>query len=108
MLHFLHTPQALGARGIIVEDVLLKSVKLPDQLTRVRDLCLFALLRCLLKTRGVGNRPHAQGRMPASHPQPWARMCGVLSVVKFDLTCEMRTCASATSAFLRILIITGS
>ena len=33
-------PQALGARGIIVEDVLLKSVKLPDQLTRVRDLCL--------------------------------------------------------------------
>jgi regulator of protease activity HflC (stomatin/prohibitin superfamily) len=30
--------EALGARGIIVEDVLLKSVKLPDQLTRAVEL----------------------------------------------------------------------
>ena len=49
-------PQALGARGIIVEDVLLKSVKLPDQLTRVRTihlcLCLpFAIHRRVASPR---------------------------------------------------------
>ena len=42
-------PQALGARGIIVEDVLLKSVKLPDQLTRVSK----GISPELLKWKGI-------------------------------------------------------
>ena len=53
-------PQALGARGIIVEDVLLKSVKLPDQLTRVRTihLCNTCACVCLLLHRHVASPRH--------------------------------------------------
>ena len=73
-------PQALGARGIIVEDVLLKSVKLPDQLTRVRTIHL-----CLCLPSATPPR-----RIPA--PPCSAHVARRV----FDQTCESKCNRSTT------------